>query len=570
VSASSKQAIGIDLGTTFSAVAYLDRGGVPQTILNMEGDLSTPSVVYFDEAEAVVGKEAVKAAAYEPDAVAQFAKRDMGKAAHSKPIRGVQLPPEVIQAAVLQKLKDDAELRLGSVKEVVVTVPAFFNEPRRKATMDAGRLAGLKVIDIINEPTAAAIAYGVQAGFVSTAGEAERSETILVYDLGGGTFDVTLMEIEGSTYTAVATDGDVQLGGIDWDRRIVDHVADTFIEQLGTDPRQDQAAFQMLLQEAEDAKRALSSRSSITIRYSHQGKRIQVLLTRDEFESLTSDLLQRTMFTVEKLLRDAKRSWSDLTRILLVGGSTRMPMVKLALEEHSGMQVDRSLSPDEAVAHGAALYAGFLGQGRRTTDRNLAVKNVNSHDLGVLGLEKETGMKRRRIMIPRNTTLPARTRSKFVTHRANQKRVVVHVIEGGDDSGKNSTPIGKCVVSNLPPNLPSKTPIIVQFHYATNGRLGVKASLPDKRVEASMAIERASGMSEELLRKWEERIAGGQYMAGSTTVAPAAPTAGKSPQQAPKPSAPAIAPSGSDELDFEAPHIFEEDEDSEVFSDLEF
>nr|MBC8871872.1 Hsp70 family protein [Planctomycetota bacterium] len=184
MSESSRQAVGIDLGTTFSAVAYLDRSGVPQTILNMEGDLSTPSVVYFDESEAVVGKEAVKAAAYEPDSVAQFAKRDMGKPAYHKPIRGVQLPPEVIQAAVLQKLREDAELRLGQVKDVVITVPAFFNEPRRNATMDAGRLAGLRVVDIINEPTAAALAYGLEAAFVTSSGEVHRLESLLCTDVG--------------------------------------------------------------------------------------------------------------------------------------------------------------------------------------------------------------------------------------------------------------------------------------------------------------------------------------------------------------------------------------------------
>lgn len=573
MSESSRQAVGIDLGTTFSAVAYLDRSGVPQTILNMEGDLSTPSVVYFDESEAVVGKEAVKAAAYEPDSVAQFAKRDMGKPAYHKPIRGVQLPPEVIQAAVLQKLREDAELRLGQVKDVVITVPAFFNEPRRNATMDAGRLAGLRVVDIINEPTAAAIAYGVKAGFVTSSGEVQRRESILVYDLGGGTFDVTLMEIEGSTYTALATDGDVQLGGIDWDRRIADHVAETFIEQLGTDPREDQAGFQLLLQEAEDAKRTLSSRSNITIRYSHQGKRIQVVLTRDELESLTSDLLQRTMFTVEKLLRDAKRGWSDLTRILLVGGSTRMPMVGRALEEQSGMKVDRSLSPDEAVAHGAALYAGILQQGGRATDRNLAVKNVNSHDLGVLGLEKETGMRRRRIMIPRNTTLPARSRSRFVTHRAGQQRVVVHVVEGGDDSGKNSTAIGKCAVTGLPSNLPAKSPVVVQFHYAANGRLSIKASLPNTGKEASMNIERAFGMSDDVLRQWEQRIAAGQYIDPAESKAAAkaaAPAPSDFAAEAPKAPAPAPPEPATENLDFDPPHIFEDDEDSEVFSDLEF
>jgi len=533
--------------------------------MNMEGDLSTPSVVYFDETEAVVGKEAVKAATYEPEAVAQFAKRDMGKAAYNRPIRGVQLPPEVIQAAVLRKLKEDAELRLGEVKDVVITVPAFFNEPRRKATMDAGRLAGLRVVDIINEPTAAAIAYGVKAGFVSGAGQVQQRETILVYDLGGGTFDVTLMDIAGSTYTALATDGDVQLGGIDWDRRISDHIADTFVDQLGVDPRQDQAGLQTLLREAEDAKRALSSRSSVTVRYSHQGQRIQVVLTRDELESLTSDLLQRTMFTVEKLLRDAKKSWADLTRILLVGGSTRMPMVQRALEEHSGMTVDRSLSPDEAVAHGAALYAGFLQQGSKATDRNLAVKNVNSHDLGVLGLEKETGMRRRRIMIPRNTTLPARSRSRFVTHRVGQQRVVVHVVEGGDDSGKNSTAIGKCVVSSLPPNLPAKSPVMVHFHYGANGRLNVKASLPDTGKQASMTIARASGMSEDVLRQWKRRIAAGEYLDTAKPKRAAQPAPSAKPSQPP-----ATAKPKAENLDFDAPHVFEEDEDSEVFSDLDF
>ena len=224
MNASSPQAIGIDLGTTFPAVAYLDRAGVPQTVMNMEGDLSTPSVVFFDQAEAVVGREAVKAAVYEPESVAQFAKRDMGKPAYHKPIRGTELPPEVIQAAILQKLKHDAELRLGEVEQAVITVPAFFNEPRRKATMDAGRLAGLDVVDSIKEPTAAAIAFGVQAGFVSGRGEVQGDETLLVYDLGGGKFDVTLMEIRGSTSPADATGRDGPLGGLKRGRGLAAHV----------------------------------------------------------------------------------------------------------------------------------------------------------------------------------------------------------------------------------------------------------------------------------------------------------------------------------------------------------
>ncbi|TVS10185.1 MAG: Hsp70 family protein [Planctomycetaceae bacterium] len=559
----SQNAIGIDLGTTFSAFAYLDRNGMPQTIANLEGDLVTPSAVFFDYGEAVVGREAIKAASYEPEAVAMFAKRDVGKPLYHRPIRGQHLPPEVILAAVLRKLKDDAAIKLDQVEEGVITVPAFFNEPKRKAVMDAGRLAGLKVLDIINEPTAAAIAYGVQAGFVTKDGLVREPETILVYDLGGGTFDVTLMKIEGSAYTALATDGDSQLGGIDWDQRIVQFLAEAFLEKHRIDPREDAAAHQALMREAEEAKRGLSTRSNLTVRFAHQGRRIQVALSREEFESLTADLVQRTIFTADKLLRDARSSWAEITRILLVGGSTRMPMIAAELEQQSGMSVDRSISPDEAVAHGAALYAGFLQRGGRAADRNLAVKNVNSHDLGVLGLEKETGMKRRRTMIPRNTTLPARSRSRFVTHRVNQQRVVIHVVEGGDDSGKNATPIGKCIVSDLPPRLPAKTPVIVQFFYAANGRLSVKAALPDVGVEASTTIEKAYGLSEEELVEWESRIAQGKYLLEVER-----PKRGVDETEAWFAAPPAA--DAEPNQDFDGPHVFQENEDSEIFSDLEF
>jgi molecular chaperone DnaK len=286
-------------------------------------------------------------------------------------------------------------------------------------------------------------------------------------------------------------------------------------------------------------------------------------LSREEFEALTADLLQRTLFTVEKLLSDARFQWSDLTRILLVGGSTRMPMIAAELERESGMAVDRSISPDEAVAHGAALYAGFLQQGGRASDRNLAVKNVNSHDLGVLGLEKETGMKRRRIMIPRNTTLPARSRSRFVTHRVNQRQVVVHVVEGGDDSGKNATPIGKCIISDLPPQLPAKTPVIVQFFYASNGRLSVKASLPDVGAEAATTIERTYGMTDDVLADWEGRVMRGEFLLDEAR-SPAPEDATEAWFSAP------LTGAAAGEDDFEGPHVFQETEDSEIFSDLDF
>lgn len=210
--------VGIDLGTTFSVIACLDRSGRPATLPNAEGDLTTPSAIFFDDSSIIVGKEALKAATLEPDRVARFVKREMGSSVFSKPINGEFLPPEVIQSLILEKLGRDAAAKIGPVAEAVITVPAYYNEPRRKATQDAGRLAGLTVLDIINEPTAAAIAYGIEGGFLTDAGQSRRLENIVIYDLGGGTFDASVMRIDGKNYTVVATDGDVKLGGVDWDQ----------------------------------------------------------------------------------------------------------------------------------------------------------------------------------------------------------------------------------------------------------------------------------------------------------------------------------------------------------------
>jgi molecular chaperone DnaK len=501
--------VGIDLGTTFSAVAHLDSDGRPWTILNSDGDLTTPSVVYFDTFGAIVGKEAVAAGEFEPDRLAQFAKRDMGETAFSKEIRGQSLPAEVLQAIILKRLKSDAELKLGNIKKVVITVPAFFNEPCRKATQDAGRLAGLEVLDIINEPTAAAICFGIQQGFLSDDGTSRGQERILIYDLGGGTFDVTLMEIDGTKFTALATAGDVYLGGVDWDARLVIHLAKAFQLEHDVDLLPDAVAMQMLQQKAAETKHSLSTRESVTVFLSHEGRRLKHEVTRATFEELTADLLDRTLMTVNKLLREAKFEFKDLTRLLLVGGSTRMPAVTELLERETGLQADRSLSPDESVAHGAAIYAGLLMKTGAERINGMSVTNVSSHDLGILGVERDTGRKRRSTMIPRNTQLPIKARKSFPTLRENQRSVEVNVIEGGDDSGNNSTPIGKCKVKGLPENLPAKTPVQVTFKYGSDGRLTVQASLPTIGKDAELTIERAAGLSEEALAKWASMVESG-------------------------------------------------------------
>ena len=503
-------AIGIDLGTTFSALSYLDSNGRPCTARNAEGEITTPSAVFFDKTHPVVGIEAVEAGIIEPERLAMFAKRDIGEQSYEKEIRGEHLPPEVIQALVLKKLIDDAQPKLGKITKAVVTVPAFFNEPCRKATQDAGRLIGLEVLDIINEPTAAAITYGVESGFLSPDGTSEKKQRVLVYDLGGGTFDVTIMEIEGMRYQAVATAGDVYLGGIDWDTRIVDYAAEQFmLEHDDVDPREDPTWTQEMMKKAAQAKHALSQRDEFPIAFAHEGKRFKISLSREKFEFLTSDLVDRTMMTVNLALRDAGISWEDLSQVILVGGSTRMPMVVSAVEAAAELKVDRSLSPDEAISQGAAIYAGLLLKQGATSMEGMSVRNVNSHDLGVLAIETSTGRPRRKVMIARNSPLPAQTSFRFKTHKTNQSNVKIQVVEGGDDSGNDATQIGLCMVDQLPKNLPQGTIIDVEFQYETDGRLGVTANMPDIPREVRLVFTREAGLKPESFDYWQKRLAEG-------------------------------------------------------------
>ncbi|MCD0459754.1 Hsp70 family protein [Roseiconus lacunae] len=506
MSDSSRQpAVGIDLGTTFSAVAFLDASGKPETIRNSEGDLTTPSAVFFDHNRPIVGIEAVEAGLLEPDRLALYAKRDVGEASYEKQIRGKHLPAEVIEALILRKLKADAELKLGEIEKAVITVPAFFNEPCRKATQDAGRLAGLDVLDIINEPTAAAITYGVQQGFLSPDGASRNPETVLVYDLGGGTFDVTVMKIENGNFNTIATAGDVYLGGIDWDKRVVDFIAEAFLKEHGVDPREDPQAEQELLRKANQTKHALTQRESVTVAFAHDGKRLRTELSQEEFSQRCDDLVERTLMTVQLVLDDAGVAWPNLTRLILVGGSTRMPMIRRELERLSGMELDRSLSPDEAVCHGAALYAGMLMAG--TDDQSgISVSNVNSHDLGILAVDPKTGQPRRKIMIPRNSHLPARKMVRFRTHSDNQANVKIEIVEGGDDRGTNATRIGRCVVDDLPRGTPRGTNVDVRFDYARDGRLTVQASLPEIDRKITMTLDRAAGLTDDQMAFWSERL----------------------------------------------------------------
>jgi len=500
--------VGIDLGTTNSAVAWVDGSGRSAMVNNAEGEALTPSIVLFGDDEVIVGKDARSATATHPDLVAEWVKRDMGQPSYSRPIRGQHLPPEVIQACILRKLKEDTDRALGGPSRAVITVPAYFDEPRRKATADAGEMGGLTVLDIVNEPTAAALAFAETAGYLSPAAAPKEEMTVLVYDLGGGTFDVTLLKLAPANIQTLATDGDVQLGGHDWDERLADHVAEAFLGTHQIDPRQDPAAKSRLLAAVIEAKHTLSARSRATVRFDHAGKSLQLEVSREQFQELTADLLERTAYTTRQLLTAAALQWKDVSRVLLVGGSTRMPMVGQMLQQLSGIVPDHTVNPDEAVARGAALYAAYLlaKDAEGGSQATYEVTNVNAHSLGVEGIEQETLRKTNVILIPRNTPLPARFTEKFITKSAGQRSIVVQVLEGESSLPGECTAIGRTVIRDLPAGLPRGWPIEVTFEYGSNGRLNVRAVVPGTQQDASLELERAVGLSREGIARWKNPV----------------------------------------------------------------
>lgn len=503
--------IGIDLGTTLSVVAYIDAMGRPATIPNSSGDLLTPSAVAFEDGEVIVGKEAIKGSVLAPNAFAECFKRDMGRAKYHRTVAGENVPPEVCSAFLLERLKHDSQLRIGPFRQVVITVPAFFDEGRRKATQDAGRLAGLDVLDIINEPTAAAVCYGYHRAVLGDVpdGKQHPKERLLVYDLGGGTFDVTILDIDGSTFRSVATDGDVQLGGKDFDERLINYLAENFKAEHGLDPRSDPEDAAQLWIDAQETKHALSERLKTTIVCYHAGIRMRQEITRAKFEELTLDLLGRTESTMSLVVKEAGFTWKDIDRILLVGGATRMPAVDSMVRRVTGKNPDRSQSPDEAVAHGAALYARML-MGRKTPGGRDQIEliNVNSHSLGVVGINPKTRQRVNAIIIPKNSPLPCCKVKMFQTAEANQPDVMVTVVEGESRQPEHCITLGECVIRDLPSDLPKGSRIEVEYQYAANGRLSVSARIPSTRQSAQVTIERKREAMQGDLESWRRKLCG--------------------------------------------------------------
>ena len=504
------QTVGIDLGTTFSAIAQLDDEGVPVALPNEDDSVETASlIVLADNGHVIVGPNRMRAAMEDPQRVVERIKRHMGTSDFERSFDGRPITPEFLSALILKKLRQDGQKKIGRIGNAVITVPYYFNDARRKATQDAGRIAGLNVIDIINEPTAATLTYAWHRKELG-AQEAEDGEPrkILVYDLGGGTFDVTVVEYTPTHFRVLATDGDVELGGIDWNERLVDHVADEFKARHGTDPRESPATLQVLRNDCDLAKIELSDKSEVKISCRHEGKALTVGVTQDQFESMTADLLQRTADTANLVLEQAGIKAGDLDALVMVGGSTLMPQVPKMIEELIGLKPYAEISPHTAVAQGAAIHAAILEAKYRGDEGALAEKvrkmlgaieqeNVNSHGLGIGLTDPESHKSSNHVMIPRNSPLPIEIKQVFRTNHDGQKRISVHVLEGDAPDPAACSQLGQCRIVDLPPDLPKGTKVEVTYAFDPAGRITVKAREKTGGKEAAIEIERRGRLDEE-------------------------------------------------------------------------
>ena len=499
--------VGIDLGTTYSAIARMTDSGKAEIIPNADNRDITPSVVLLGEGgHVMVGPSQERISIEDPRNVVEAIKRQMGNKDYFVVYQGKKLTPEFISALILKKLKQDAEKRIGPIANAVITVPYYFNDVRRKASQDAGRVAGLNVVDIINEPTAATLAYAWSKGELGRTDIEKFEKTILVYDLGGGTFDVTVVRYTPTSFRVLATDGDVMLGGLDWSQRLVDHLAEQFARKFNEDPRDSPETMRNFFQECEDAKRSLSGKNQTPVTVYHKGKTLTVSLSRADFERMTGDLMQRTRDTTELVLHQSEVNPKTLDEVVLVGGSTYMPIVERTLREICGREPSRELMPEAAVAEGAAIHAAILEARQGGANSRLAAAivkrlsnvhtvDVNSHSLGLkLTDPSDRTKKTNHIMIPRNTPIPDKKTQRFVTTSDNQQRIHVYILEGEASDPAACTPIGDFLIEGLPENLPKGSPVEVTYEYDANGRIQASAKELKTNKVAKTQIVRDMGL----------------------------------------------------------------------------
>jgi len=496
--------IGIDLGTTYSAAAYIDSNGQAQMIPNSEGEYTTPSVVLFEDGMTIVGQRAKENLLLDSLNTVSLIKRQMGnKAFLFENEEGAEYKPEDISAMILKRLVTDSEAYIGeAVDAAVITVPAYFGDAERKATMDAARIAGLKVLALINEPTAAALGYGLSRG--------QDGSLIMVYDLGGGTFDVTLLKIEAQQFTVLSSYGDKSLGGANFDDELMKYAYAVIKDQTGVDMSDDMDFQQSLREKCEKAKKALSTSMSTFIPVSANGKKVKITITRTEFERMIAQHLLITEDSIDTVMMDAGITARKIDKVLLVGGSSRIPAVKELIRKKTGIEPSCELHPDHAVAIGAAYYAqnlneaGVDGVVQGDKQDEVKIQDVSTHGLGVVARNQE-GKMENYIILPRNTALPASNKQVFGTSVNNQRELIIELTEGDESDVRYVTKIGQAHMAIEPG--PKGSPVGVGISLDVNGIIHV--SVIDARRDIVLYesdIQRAANMSEEELREREKHM----------------------------------------------------------------
>ncbi len=492
-------AVGIDLGTTYSSIAIVNGSGQPELIPNAESERLTASAILFDDETIVVGQMAKDALAVSPDKVVLFVKRQMGNPHWYYTYHGQKHTPADVSAIILKKLKQDAELYLNRpLPYVVITVPAYFDDARRRATISAGEIAGFHVLDLINEPTAAAIAFGVD--------RSSKAETVLVYDLGGGTFDATVMRVDGKDIRIIASDGDHQLGGKDFDDALMKFTVEQFVQEHKFDPTTDMSIAAELRERAEKAKCELSKRMKTLLILRAQGKDCRVSITREQFTGLIKPKLDTTLTLIRDVLRQAQLQPTDIDRVLLIGGSTRIPAVSDMLETFFGKLPDNSVNPDEAVALGAALMAA-----KKVVDvaadrvappivdkvGGLQITDVTSHSLGIEAFVPGTQQRINTILIARNSPIPVEVSKEFVTTMSGQTGIQVMIYQGEFQDPELCNPVGEFVMTGLPPDRPAGRKVRVTVACGTNGVVNVTAVDIETGQQTTTQVSYKVGQSQE-------------------------------------------------------------------------